>query len=159
MLVPDGFIMQLAKPIFTLLLITLFYASYANSSNDSNLDGWLEFCPKSQLCFQRPQSLTPIDVLAIDSITGQLEHENITLIYDLGRYTSQFNELTNATVEAVIIDGHHGKLLIEEKKMALTIPTVSGKIGFSMIIEFKKTVQLEQGLRILKSVKFNLSHK
>ena len=158
MLVPDGFIMQFAKAVLILCLIALCYASYSNSNDSSQLDSWVEFCPKSQLCFQRPTSLTPIDVLALDSIAGQLEHENITLTYDLGRYSSKFNDLTHAAVEAVIIDGHDGKLLIQDKKMALTIPTVSGKIGFSMLIEFKNTVQLEQGLRILRSVKFNLPH-
>ena len=158
MLVPDGFIMQFAKAVLILCLIALCYASYSNSNDSSQLDNWVEFCPKSQLCFQRPTSLTPIDVLALDSIAGQLEQENITLTYDLGRYSSKFNDLTQATSEAVIIDGHDGKLLIQDKKMALTIPTVSGEIGFSMLIEFKNTVQLEQGLRILKSVKFNLPH-
>ena len=150
--------MQFAKAVLILCLIALCYASYSNSNDSSQLDNWVEFCPKSQLCFQRPTSLTPIDVLALDSIAGQLEQENITLTYDLGRYSSKFNDLTQATSEAVIIDGHDGKLLIQDKKMALTIPTVSGEIGFSMLIEFKNTVQLEQGLRILKSVKFNLPH-
>ena len=150
--------MQFAKAVSILCLIALCYASYSNSNDSSQLDNWVEFCPKSQLCFQRPTSLTPIDVLALDSIAGQLEHENITLTYDLGRYSSKFNDLTQATSEAVIIDGHDGKLLIQDKKMALTMPTVSGKIGFSMLIEFKNTVQLEQGLRILRSVKFNLPH-
>ncbi len=96
MLVPDGFIMQFAKAVLILCLIALCYASYSNSNDSSQLDSWVEFCPKSQLCFQRPTSLTPIDVLALDSIAGQLEHENITLTYDLGRYSSKFNDLTQA---------------------------------------------------------------
>jgi len=98
----------------------------------------------------------PSNVLAIDSITGQLNNKNITLTYDLGWYASKFNELTSATSEPIVIDGHHGKLLLQGNKMALSVPKVTGKIAFSMLIEFKNTKELEQGRKIFKSVKFNL---
>ena len=81
-----------------------------------NLIAGSNFVQRVELCFQRPTSLTPIDVLALDSIAGQLEQENITLTYDLGRYSSKFNDLTQATSEAVIIDGHDGTVINTRQK-------------------------------------------
>ena len=98
----------------------------------------------------------PGEVVIIDSIAGQLDSDNINLTYDLGQYSSTFSELTLASTEAIVIDGYHGKLLIQERKMALSVPNISGKIGFAMLINFKNNVELAQGRRIFESVKFNV---
>tara|TARA_R110000744_G_scaffold58571_1_gene122238 strand:- start:1533 stop:1979 length:447 start_codon:yes stop_codon:yes gene_type:complete len=148
--------MQLGKSILVATVIALLYISPSNSQDKKPLSNWLEFCPNSQLCFERPRSLIPAEVLIIDSIAGQLENENFTLFYDLGLYSSTFDELTTASSEPVIIDGHRGKILIQKNKMALTIPNVAEKVGFAMLIEFKNVTQLELGRRIFKSVKFKL---
>lgn len=151
-----GAIMQLSSLILSATILFLLYISPSMSQDGMPTDPWLEFCPSSQLCFERPLSLLPADVLIIDSIAGQLENENFTLFYDLGIYASTFQELTNASAEPIKIDGHQGEILIQKNKMALTIPTVSGRIGFAMLIEFKNSSQPEQGKRIFKSIKFNL---
>ncbi|AZQ84863.1 hypothetical protein EKO29_13195 [Colwellia sp. Arc7-635] len=148
--------MQLGKSI--LIVVFLYFSSLitAHSNETTPLDNWLEFCPNSQLCFEHPLSLIPADVQVIDSITGQLDNKNISLVYDLGRYASKFPEFSSASYELVNIDDYEGKILIQQNKMALTVPNISGGTAFSMLIEFKNTVDLEQGRRIFKSVKFNL---
>ena len=148
--------MQLGKSILIAAFLYVSYLNPAHSHEKKPLDDWLEFCPNSQLCFERPPNLIPADVQIIDSIAGQLESEDFTLFYDLGRYASKFQELSSASTELVKIDGYQGKILIQHNKMALTIANISGKAGFSMLIEFKNIVDLEQGKRIFKSVKFNL---
>lgn len=148
--------MQLGKSI--LIVVFLYFSSLitAHSNEATPLDNWLEFCPNSQLCFEHPLSLIPADVQVIDSITGQLDNKNISLVYDLGRYASKFPEFSSASYELVNIDDYEGKILIQQNKMALTVPNISGGTAFSMLIEFKNTVDLEQGRRIFKSIKFNL---
>jgi len=148
--------MQLGKSVLIATILSLLYISPSNSHNTKPLDTWLKFCPTSQLCFERPKNLKPIDLPMIDSISGQLNNENMILFYDLGRYSSTFRELSSASSELVKIDGYQGKILIQKSKMALTIANISGKAGFSMLIEFKNTVDLEQGRRIFNSLKFNL---
>lgn len=148
--------MQLGKFLLIVTLLTLFYISYSNSEDNQQASQWLERCPSDQFCFTHPSNLIPVNVQSIDSNAGQLNSNNITLTYDLGWYSSQFNELTNATFEPIVIDGHHGKLLLQDKKVALTIPTVSGKIRFSMLIEFTDTADTELSHKIFKSIKFNL---
>jgi hypothetical protein len=148
--------MQLGQSTLIAVLLFLLHISPSYSQNTKLLDNWLEFCPSEQLCFERPKNLIPNQQPIIDSIAGQLDSESFTLFYDLGFYTATFKELSSATSEPITIDGHLGKILIQQNKMALTIPTVSGKIGFSMLIEFSHTEQLEQGKRIFKSVRFNL---
>jgi hypothetical protein len=148
--------MQFSKLLLIVPLLTLFYITYSISKDNQQLEKWLELCPSNQFCFTHPKSLIPADVQSIDSIAGQLNSNSMTLTYDLGWYSSQFKELTSATSKPIIIDGHHGKLLLQDKKMALTIPTVSGNIRFSMLIEFKNAVDLAQGQKILRSIKFTL---
>lgn len=148
--------MQFNKFLLIVPLFALLYIAYSNSKDNQKLEQWLELCPRDQFCFTHPKSLIPADLQSIDSIAGQLNDSNITLTYDLGWYSSQFKELTNAVSEPIIIDGHHGKLLLQDKKMALTIPSVSGKVRFSMLIEFKNSVDLAQGQKIFKSIKFTL---
>lgn len=148
--------MRYGKLVLITSFLSLLHSSASNSQDKKPLDNWLKFCPNSQLCFDRPLDLIPADVLIIDSIAGQLEHENFILFYDLGQYASTFGELTNASAEPIEIDGHPGTILIEQKKMALTIPTVSGKMGFAMLIEFKSSIQHDYGRRIFNSIKFNV---
>ncbi|MCW9082601.1 MAG: hypothetical protein OQK09_13900, partial [Colwellia sp.] len=85
---------------------------------------------------------------------GQYTSENLTLVYDLGWYASQFTEMSNATAETTSIDGHCANIFIQGNRMALSVPKVSGKIRFSMLLEFKDTLQVEQGRRIFNSIKF-----
>jgi hypothetical protein len=92
----------------------------------------------------------------IDSLAGQLENEHLTLYYDLGLYSSTFTELTSAVKKPVVVNGHKGTILIVKNKMALTIPHVSDNMRFSMLIEFKGSLQREKGERIFNSIKFNL---
>tara|TARA_R110000737_G_scaffold260356_2_gene268699 strand:- start:83 stop:529 length:447 start_codon:yes stop_codon:yes gene_type:complete len=148
--------MQFGKSLLIATVISLMYISPSNSQDKKPLSNWIEFCPNSQLCFERPLSLIPAEVIIIDSIAGQLDNEDFTLFYDLGLYASTFGELTTASSEPIIIDGHLGKVLIEKNKMALSIQSLAGKMGFAMLIEFKNVIQLEQGRRIFKSVKFKL---
>ncbi|ASP47062.1 hypothetical protein [Cognaticolwellia beringensis] len=146
--------MPLGKSILIVGFFTLFFINPVNSHDTKQLDKWLEHCPNNQFCFEHPVSLILANVQAIDSIAGQLENKNLILTYDLGRYASTFSELSSATSELIIIDGHHGRILIQQNKMALTIANVSGNTSFSMLIEFKNTIELDQGKRIFKSVKF-----
>ena len=146
--------MQLGKSVLCVALITLLFISVGNSHGTKQLDNWLEYCPNDQLCFEHPLTLVITDVQAIDSIAGQLENKNLILTYDFGLYASTFRELASATSEVIIVDGHRGIILIQQNKMALTLPNVSSNMGFSMLIEFKNTIQIEQGKQIFNSVKF-----
>lgn len=148
--------MTLGKSVFIVAFFTLLYTGPVSSHNVEQVNNWLEYCPNSQLCFKHPSTLIPADLPVIDSIAGQLSNDSMTLFYDLGRYTSTFSELADATSEVIKVDGHQGKILIQQKKMALTIPTIFGELGFSMLIEFKNSLDIEQGKKIFKSVKFNL---
>ncbi len=135
--------------------LALLFASASRSEVAQKQQKWLESCPNSHLCFQHPEDLTPVKVQIIDSNAGQYRSENLTLTYDLGWYASQFNEMTKAAVEPVKIDGHPASILIQANRMALHVPKVSGQIRFSMLIEFKDKLQLEQGHRIFNSIKFS----
>ena len=157
MLVFHGAIMQFGKLLILLVILSLFYIANSNGKVNHPKEPWLELCPNNQFCFKHPKSLTPDNVLSIDSIAGQLNSDNITLSYDLGMYSSQFNEFIQATSEPIIIDGLHGKFFIEKNKMALVIPQVQGKLRFSMLIKFKNNVDEKQGLTIFKSITFNLN--
>lgn len=148
--------MQLGKSILIVAFLYLNSLSPAHSYEKKSLDNWLEFCPNSQLCFERPLNLIPANVQTIDSIAGQLDNKDFSLFYDLGRYASKFPELSSASSELVKIDNYQGRILVQRNKMALTVPNISGKTAFSMLIEFKDVVDLERGRRIFKSVKFNL---
>jgi len=146
-----------SKSVLLIFLLVLIFISPANSHDPKPLDNWQIFCPNSQLCFDRPLSLKAADVQIIDSIAGQLENKHLLLSYDLGLYASTFRELMSATAEPIIVDGHQGRILIQQNKMALTLPNISGNTSFSMLIEFKSTVKLDQGKRIFKSIKFTLT--
>jgi hypothetical protein len=98
--------------------------------------------------------MQPVKNQIIDSNAGQYQNDNIVLYYDLGWYSSQFNEMSGAKTEPVEIDGLSATILVHNKRMALKIPQVKGKVRFSMLIEFKKELQLEQGLKIFNSLKF-----
>jgi hypothetical protein len=148
--------MRLSKSVLFTALLSLLFISSANSHSTKQVDNWLEFCPNIQLCFDRPTSLQPADVQMIDSLAGQLENEHLTLYYDLGLYSSTFTELTSAVKKPVVVNGHKGTILIVKNKMALTIPHVSDNMRFSMLIEFKGSLQREKGERIFNSIKFNL---
>ena len=141
--------MRLSKSVLFTALLSLLFISSANSHSTKQVDNWLEFCPNIQLCFDRPTSLKPTNVQMIDSLAGQLENEHLTLYYDLGLYSSTFTELTSAVKKPVVVNGH-------KDKMALTIPHVSDNMRFSMLIEFKGSLQREKGERIFNSIKFNL---
>ena len=101
-----------------------------------------------------PQDLHPVQVQIIDSNAGQYQNDNIVLTYDLGWYASQFNEMSDARIEPIEIDGLSASILVLDNRMALKIPQVKGKVRFSMLIEFKKDLQLEKGRKIFNSIKF-----
>jgi hypothetical protein len=101
-----------------------------------------------------PQDLQPVQIQMIDSNAGQYQNNNIVLSYDFGWYASQFNEMSEAKIEPIEIVGLSASILVYNKRMALKIPQVKGKVRFSMLIEFKKELQLEQGRRIFNSIKF-----
>lgn len=148
--------MPLGKSIIIAVFLYVNFLIPTYSHQKEPLGNWLEFCPNSQLCFERPLSLMPVDVQIIDSIAGQLDDEHLTLFYDLGRYASTFPEFSTASSEVVKIDHHEGKMFIEQNKMALTVANIFGKTSFSMLIEFKDSLDVEQGRRIFNSVKFKL---
>ena len=128
--------------------------SSSRSEFEQNQPQWVTSCPNNDLCFDHPKNLVPANVQIIDSNAGQYHSDNLTLTYDLGWYASQFNEMANAIIEPVTIDCHSANILIQKNRMALRIPKVSGKIRFSMLLEFKESLQLEQGKRIFNSIKF-----
>ena len=101
-----------------------------------------------------PPDLQPVQIQIIDSNAGQYQNNYIVLSYDLGWYASQFNEMSEGKIESVEIDGLSASILVLDNRMALRIPQVNGKVRFSMLIEFKKELQLEQGRRIFNSIKF-----
>lgn len=115
---------------------------------------WIESCPNNHLCFKHPENLMAVNVQVIDSNAGQYHSESLTLTYDLGWYASQFSEMTNATVEPVTINGYCANILIQDNRMALSVPKISDKVRFSMLLEFKGALQLEQGRRIFNSIRF-----
>ncbi len=149
--------MQFGKLFLVLVILSLFYIANSNGKVNHHKEPWLELCPHNQFCFKYPKSLKPDNVLSIDSIAGQLNSDNMTLSYDLGRYSSQFDEFTQVTSEPIIIDGLHGKLFLGKNKIALAIPQVQGEIRFSMLIEFKNNIEEKQGRKIFKSITFNLN--
>lgn len=148
--------MKIITFVLVSLLSLLLAINSANSYQTAEIDNWIEFCPTSQLCFDRPASLKPADIQMIDSLAGQLENANIVLYYDLGLYASTFNELSSATSTSIIVDGNKGRILTFQNTMALTIEQISDNVRFSMLLEFKGKLQPETAEHIFKSVKFNL---
>jgi hypothetical protein len=154
------FALGVQMPIKVLIISILFSTSlFCNLavSNDINVpEDWVESCPNNDFCFIHPKSLMRIPVQVIDSNTGKFQSEEMILSFDLGWYSTQFSELTKATQELVIIDGREGKVLLQDDKMALSIPKIKGKIRFSMLLTFSNKVSLEQGKRIFSSLRFQL---
>lgn len=148
--------MQFRKLLLIIVILSFFYITLSISDTNHKPDNLSDFCPDRRLCFNKPTDLIPVDVLNIDSISGRLKNNKISLVYDLSPYFSTFSELSIVSSEPIIIDGYEGRLLIHKKNMALSIPNISGKIGFSIQIEFKNIINLKQGMNIFKSIKFNL---
>lgn len=132
----------------------LFLSNTSHGENSANKSIWTKKCPNDNFCFMHPQDLQPIQNQIIDSNAGQYQNDNIVLSYDLGWYASQFNEMKEAKIDPIEIDGLSASILVHNKRMALRVPQVKGKVRFSMLIEFKKELQLEQGRRIFNSIKF-----
>jgi hypothetical protein len=142
------------KLLLILFSSTLLFLNSSYGENNANESILIKSCPNNDFCFMHPQNLRPVQSQIIDSIAGQYQNDNIVLNYDLGRYASQFNEMSEARIEAVDIDGLSGSILVHNKRMALRIPKVKGKVRFSMLIVFKEERQLEQGRRIFNSIQF-----
>lgn len=148
--------MHIKKLISTLFFTPLLLCLSAFSADKHQQDNWVERCPSDFFCFAHPTEMTSNQTQAIDSSSGELQGSNMTLVYDLGWYASQFSELTTATHELVIIDGREGKILIQENKMALSIAKIEGRKRFSMLLTFHDEVSVEQGKRIFSSLRFNM---
>jgi len=133
-------------------LVLLFMKT--SDAAEQNQKKWIESCPNSHLCFEYPENLIAANIQIIDSNAGQYHNDSLTLTYDLGWYASQFSEMANAIIEPVTIDGHCARILIQDNRMALSVPKISGKVRFSMLLEFKDTLQIEQGRRIFNSIRF-----
>ncbi len=146
--------MQLKKLSLLACSLVLLFMSTSPSAAEQDQQKWLESCPNSHLCFEHPENLIPVKVQIIDSNAGQYHNDSLTLTYDLGWYASQFSEMSSAAIEPVTIDGHCARILIQDSRMALSVPKISGQIRFSMLLEFKDKLQLEQGRRIFNSIKF-----
>lgn len=134
--------------------LALLFVSSSRGDLEQKQQRWIKSCPNEGVCFEHPENLIPANVQIIDSNAGQFRSDNLTLTYDLGWYASQFNEMTKATIEPVTIDCRSANMLIQDNRMALSVPKVSGKVRFSMLLEFKDTLQLEHGRRIFNSIKF-----
>ena len=115
---------------------------------------WSKSCPNNRFCFEHPQTLIDSKLPVIDSIAGEYRDEQMQLIYDMGWYASQFDELPDALIEPIIIDGKQGEILITDNVMALRIPQIDGKIRFSMMLTFTDKVNVKVGRRIFISLKF-----
>lgn len=159
MLVVDGVTVPFYKLLILLSFVLFSYSALSNNKANQPTPTWLTYCPNEQLCFQRPSNLHPENVENIGATAGQLTSDNINLIYDLGWYATKFPELTKASIESIMVDGRQAQVIQQGKKLALTIASVSGKIRFAMLIEFKNTIERQQGIKIFKSIKFNLQHE
>ncbi|MGL1959055.1 MAG: hypothetical protein OCD00_17280 [Colwellia sp.] len=146
--------MSLKKLLLILSSSILFFLNTSHGENSADKSIWIESCPNNNFCFMHPQDLHPVKIQIIDSNAGQYQNDNTELSYDLGWYASQFNEMREAQIDSIEIDGLSASILVQNKRMALRIPQVKGKVRFSMLIEFKKELQLEQGRRIFTSIKF-----
>ncbi|OUR63043.1 hypothetical protein A9Q74_02200 [Colwellia sp. 39_35_sub15_T18] len=146
--------MQLKKLSLLACALVLLLMSTSPNAAEQDQHKWIESCPNSHLCFEHPENLMPVNVQIIDSNAGQYHNDSLTLTYDLGWYASQFSEMTNAIIEPVKIDGHRARILIQANRMALSVPKISDKVRFSMLLEFKGALQLEQGRRIFNSIRF-----
>lgn len=122
----------------------------------STQDNWLHLCPGERFCFRYPAELKVVPVQAIDSLAGQLRSDHLSLVYDLGRYSSSFAELSaHAVIEKTSIDGYAADILITDQVMALRIPKVESSNRFAMQLEFTGTVSVEVGKRIFHSITFS----
>lgn len=146
--------MKFKKILLFAYSLALLFVSTSHSKTATNQQRWVESCPNKQLCFKHPDNLMPVNVQIIDSNAGQLHSDNLTLTYDLGWYASQFNEMTSATVEPIIIDGRCANILFQDNRMALSVAKVSGKVRFSMLLEFKGTPDFAHGRKIFNSITF-----
>lgn len=145
------------KNRFIAVLLLFFIVSCGESVVAKN--GWIESCPGNVFCFQHPQNLTEVPVQSIDSLSGKYENENTHLSYDMGWYSSNFDELNNAIISSILIDGRSAEILTTDTVMALRIPEVYGSTRFSMMLTFKNSVLIEQGRRIFLSIKFMKERK
>ena len=139
------------------LLLTTMLA-LAGGGLDSGAD-WPRVCPSQQFCFRHPPDLQLVPQQVIDSLAGQYQSPQLQLDYDMGWYSSQFAELTDADVEAVVIDSRAGEVLTSKGIMALRIPVVQDRIRFSMLLQFSAEVDPIVGHKIFNSIEFTLSRQ
>jgi len=124
----------------------------------NTIHDWKTSCPENVFCFQHPAQFIAEPVQSIDSITGKLTNGEISLVYDFGSYASQYQQLTEASHDSIIIDGYNGKIIMTPHLIALVIPQISGKLKFSMAFEYPNgihSVQRKEAKKIFKTIKFN----
>jgi hypothetical protein len=147
--------------INTIALSTLLcgYSAFSHERLDAEKlerGAWIESCPNNDFCFSHPKNFKRIPIQAIDSNAGQFENNHMALSFDLGWYASRFSELTKASKELIVIDNRKGVILLQDEKIALSVPKVEGLISFSMLLTFNHDVDIKQAKRIFSSIRFNI---
>jgi hypothetical protein len=137
-----------------ILLVTLLCTLSIQATTMLVDTDWSKSCPGNDFCFEHPSELVDLKRPIIDSNTGEYRSKKMQLVYDMGWYSSQFDELENPIIKTITIDGKQGEILTTDNVMALRIPSVEGKVRFSMLITFTEELNSKDGYRILTSVKF-----
>ena len=136
-----------------MLLVALMVGASGDDSARAQED-WVRACPGDRFCFSRPPELREVPGQVIDSLAGRYRSETLILTYDFGVYAMTFDELRDAALHEMTIDGRSAQMLTTDDVMALRVPEVQGRIGFAMLLEFTGGVSAEVGRRVFESIEF-----
>ncbi len=121
---------------------------------------WKTLCVDGQFCFDYPAELIADSSITIDSTAGTLSSESMKLMYDYGRYSSDFDELSDAKITEVIVDGKDAIKFISQKVIALhvaqvrEIPGMGSYMKLSIEIQFVDDTDHQLAQKTFESIRF-----
>ena len=119
---------------------------------------WLRECPGNAFCFSRPATLASQPGQAIDSLVGRYRNDRLSLSFDLGRYGTSLEHLSQPTQEAMSIDGRSATVYRSGSDLLLVIPKVHdigrATVKFSMSLRFEGKAEAELARQIFQSIEF-----
>ncbi len=142
-----------------LALLVVLMTGAPGDENARAQDNWVRACPGERFCFQHPPALRKVPGQVIDSLAGRYRSETLVLTYDFSLYAMTFDDLADAEVEEMTIDGRAGEMLTTDDVIALRVPEVEGRIRFAMLLEFTGGVLPDVGRRIFESIEFLVEDK
>jgi hypothetical protein len=129
--------------------------SWANAAPPAD---WVRECPGSAFCFSRPSTLAAQPGQAIDSLVGRYRNDKLSLSFDMGRYGTSLEHLSQPTQQAMTIDGRPATVYRSGSDLLLVIPKVHDMgtvtVKFSMSLRFEGKAELALARQIFQSIEF-----